>query len=243
MSEVFSMKVEKMVEKGLAAFIPVYEDGNVTKVFTGNGEQIVVRKTCRTVLKNLARFYGVDLVAIREKYGKPINKKQGVPIPMITNLLLIPVKVRKNPLGENDGTLGYVNFREIKEVADGEGGNCHITFQCDKGLLVLVSRATMREYMKNARLVESLYFNQHFRGYEAGINMAWGNLQEPGDKYIPRVFPTEKTPQENPSAEPDGRARLFPEETSFHHNEILLREYLLKLLIEIIHMQKNQAAK
>lgn len=237
------MKVEKMVEKGLAAFIPVYEDGNVTRIFTCDGQQILVRRTCRTVLKNLARFYGVDLVAVRERYGRSINKKQGVPIPMTTNLLLIPVKVRKNPLGENDGTLGYVNFREIKEVTDGEGGKCHITFQCDKDLLVLVSRATMNEYMKNARLVESLYLYQHFGRYDAGANMAWGNLQEPGGKYIPRVFPTEKTPQENPSPERSGRARLFPGETSFHHNEILLREYLLKLLIEIIHMQKNQAAK
>ncbi len=238
------MDIEEILQNGLAAFLPVYEDGNVTRVFTGNGDQILVRRTCKTVLRNLARFYGVDLSAVREYYGSSINKKQGVPIPMTANLLLIPVKVRKNPLGENDGTLGYVNFREIKQVANGEDGKCYITFQCDKDLLVLVSQATMREYMKNARLVESLFLNRHFYGCEAAaVNSAWGNLQETGSKYTARIFPPEKVPPEDLSIEAEGRAPLLPRESCFQYNEVLLREYLLKLLIEIIHMQKNQAAK
>jgi len=237
------MDIEDILKNDLAAFFPVYETGNVTRVFTGNGMQILVRRTCRTFLKNLARFYGVDLVAAREHYGRFINKKLGVPIPMTANLLLIPVKVRKNPLGKNDGTLGYMNFREIKQIADGKNGKCRITFQCDESLLVMVSQATMREYMKNARLVESLFLNQHFQGCEAGMNRACGHLQELGGKYTARIFPPEKSSQGNLSAEPEERAQLFPQENSLQHNEILLREYLLKLLIEIIRMQKNQAAK
>jgi hypothetical protein len=241
------MDIEEILQNGLAAFLPVYEDGNVTRVFTGNGEQILVRRTCKTVLRNLARFYGVDLSAVREYYGSSINKKQGVPIPMTANLLLIPVKVRKNPLGENDGTLGYVNFGEIKEVADGEAGKCHITFKCGKDLLVLVSQATMREYMKNARLVESLFLNRHFYGCEAAaVNSTWGNIQETGSKYTAstaRIFPPEKVPPEDLSIEAEEKAPLLPRESFLQLNEVLLREYLLKLLIEIIHMQKNQAAK
>lgn len=57
------MNVEDVFNNGLTALLPVYDDGNVTRVFTHNGEQALVRKTCKTVLKNLARFYGVDLAA------------------------------------------------------------------------------------------------------------------------------------------------------------------------------------
>ena len=73
----------------------------------------------------------MDLAALREFYGKAVNKKQGVPIPMTTNLLLIPVKARKNPLGENDGTFGYVNCKEIKYLNDAGSGGCRIIFQND----------------------------------------------------------------------------------------------------------------
>lgn len=197
------MNVAEVVEKGLAAFLPIYDDGNVTQVLTSCGKEFVVRKTCKTVLKNLARFYNVDLVAVREYYGKAVNKKQGVPIPLTTNLLLIPVKARKNPLGENDGTFGYVNFREIKQVADGTDGKCHIVFQSDAKLEVLLSKSTMMEYIKNARLVENIFLKRHFDGYK---------LCEEKAEYV------------------------------ISNNEMPLREYLLKLLLEIIHMQKNQAA-
>lgn len=197
------MNVAEVVEKGLAAFLPIYDDGNVTQVLTSCGKEFVVRKTCKTVLKNLARFYNVDLVAVREYYGKVVNKKQGVPIPLTTNLLLIPVKARKNPLGENDGTFGYVNFREIKQVADGTDGTCHIVFQSDAKLEVLLSKGTMMEYIKNARLVENIFLKRHFDGYK---------LCEEKAEYV------------------------------ISNNEMPLREYLLKLLLEIIHMQKNQAA-
>ena len=58
------MNVEEILETGLAAMVPVYEEGNVTKVFARDGTVFLIRKTCKTVLKNLARFYGVDLAAI-----------------------------------------------------------------------------------------------------------------------------------------------------------------------------------
>jgi len=205
------MDVAELVHEGLAAFIPVYDEGNVTHVITKKGKRFPIRRTCKTVLKNLARFYNVDLASIREYYGRAVNKKQGVPIPITTNLLLIPVKARKNPLGENDGTLGYVNFREIKQLEDGDGGCCRIIFQSDTKLEVAVSTVTMKEYIKNAQLVESIFLNRHFEGL--------GNT----NRYGP------------------------PSNASFSENdEDALREYLLKLVLETIHLiqkQKNQATK
>ena len=222
------MDVAELVNEGIAAFFPIYDGGNVTCVLTRSGKQLPIRRTCKTVLKNLARFYNIDLTAIREYYGKAVNKKQGVPIPMTTNLLLIPVKARKNPLGENDGTFGYVNFREIKQVEDGTQGSCHITFQSDKELEILVSKVTMKEYMKNAQLVENIFLNRHFGAYN-GSNRSWVQLNEHRNKYAAALNNEQKS--------------LLSKAESSSKNEDILREYLLKLLLEIIQLQKNQAAE
>ena len=133
-------------------------------------------------MKNLARLYGVDLVAARRYYGSCINKKQGIPIPFTANLLLIPVKVREYPLGKNDGTLGYMNFQEIKEVGDAEDGKCRIIFHSNQELSVLVKSGTMKEYMKNARLVEIIYLNRHFQRFEDTYEASAG-FRESGAKY------------------------------------------------------------
>jgi len=216
------MDMAKLMTEDLAAFFPVYDGGNVTWVITRSGREFPVRRTCKTVLKNLARFYNVDLAATRDYYGRAVNKKQGVPIPMTAKLLLIPVKVRKKPLGENDGTLGYVNFREIKELRGAAGGCCRIILENDRELEVHLSPATMREYMKNARLVESIFLKRHFEGYKL----------EDANKYM-----AELPEQYNMLQEAEGLAE---------NDEDPLREYLLKLFLELVQLirrQKNQAAR
>lgn len=213
------MDLAQLVTEGIAAFFPVYDKGNVTHVITRSGKEFPIKRTCKTVLKNLARFYNVDLAALREFYGKAVNKKQGVPIPMTTNLLLIPVKARKNPLGENDGTFGYVNFKEIKELNDAGSGGCRIIFQNDMELEVHVSVATMKEYVKNAHIVEGIFLKRHFEGYK-GEDRALDKFEEAN------------LPYEADSSPGD--------------DDELFREYLLKLVLEIVHLirrQKNQAAR
>lgn len=220
------MNVGKIIERGLTAFIPIYDNGNITKVFTVDGMEILVRKTCRTVLRNFARFYGVDLVAIREQYGALINKRLGIPIPMSAKILLIPVKVRNNPLGKNDGTLGYINFREIKQIEDAKNGRCLVMFQYNKNLTIMVSSATMKEYLKNAKLVENHYLKQHFCGSREELNRTYKNLQEPSVSYIHGI---------SPSGNDEKGSTLESIE-----NEGLSRDYLIKLLIDTILMLKNQ---
>lgn len=157
------MAIEDLLELSLAAMLPVYEGGNATRIIASDGTEEMDPRTCRTVLKNLARIYGIDLAATRKSYGRAINKRHAVPIPFGANLVLIPVKIREKPLGENDGTFGYVNFRDIRQV-DGAGLRaCRVALRCDKTIDILVSRDTVLEYMKNARLVESIYMGRHFQ--------------------------------------------------------------------------------
>lgn len=155
-------RLEDVLDMGLAALLPVYDGGNVTRLITSGGEQIIDPRTPRTVIRNLARIFGVDLAAIREQYGKPLNKRNIIPLPFAADFVLIPVKVRQQPLGQNDGTLGYVVFREIVRVEKVDNKSSSIILKSGVAIPTVVSEATVKEYIKNARLVENLYMSRHF---------------------------------------------------------------------------------
>lgn len=174
--------LEQILEEGLSAMVPVYEGGNVTQIVKNDGSRVVLPRTCKTVLKNIARVYGVDIAATRRVYRDTVNKKHRVPLPFTAALVLIPMKMREHPLGDNDGTLGYVNYRQIGEVEVAQGG-CRICLKCGQGVASLVSRATVREYMKNAQLVEKLYIERHLPGtlYERDTEGGGYGIRPHGD--------------------------------------------------------------
>jgi hypothetical protein len=154
--------LKEVVQRGIAAMLPVYDGGNVTRLITNSGEQIIKKRTCKTVLKRLARLYGVDLPAVRQLYRKPLNKKLSIPIPLGMDILLIPLKFREKPLGANDGTLGYVNFEQIGRVVSEDKSTPLINLKSGVVVRPLVSKDTVLEYMKNARFVKKLYVKRHF---------------------------------------------------------------------------------
>lgn len=174
--------LEETVKRGIAAMLPVYNGGNVTKIITADGQEIIDRKTCRTVLRNIAQIYNVDLSAIRRHYRKPLNKKLGVPIPLSMDILLIPIKFRKKPLGANDGTLGYVNLGQIQGVMPEGRTTSLINLKSGVVIRSLVSRNTVLEYIKNARLVKNLYINKHF-DVEGEHRLFQHFVKEMGDRY------------------------------------------------------------
>ncbi|MDI3480942.1 MAG: hypothetical protein PWQ97_597 [Tepidanaerobacteraceae bacterium] len=223
------MVIEDMLELGVAAMLPVYEGGNVTRLIASDGTEMVDSRTCRTVLKYFARLFGIDLSAVRKSYGKAINKRHAVPIPFGANMILVPVKIRKNPLGENDGTFGYVNFKEVLRI-DGENCNfSHITLKCGKTVDILSSRSTMLEYMKNARLVESLYMQRHFYGASAECKGA--------------SFSSPIGQEQDVLREGRDNLRFIKEKGLLGENlqdqDDLLRIYLLELLVKVLLQHKD----
>ncbi|HHW02455.1 MAG TPA: hypothetical protein GXX35_06560 [Thermoanaerobacterales bacterium] len=245
------MVLDDFLELGVAAILPIYESGNVTRLVACDGTEMTDKRTCRTVLKYFARIYGIDLPAIRESYGRAINKRHAVPVPFGANMILIPVKIRKKPLGENDGTFGYVNFREVHGVEDAGGRASRIVLRCGKTVDILASRATVLEYMKNARLVENLYMHRHFHGNveapsvagcgAAGYDAVKAKNAETTAKYD-TFYPASK--------QGDGLLRegsedlrfllengLLQEDTQLHDD--LLRVYLLELLVKVLLQRKN----
>ncbi|ADL07251.1 hypothetical protein [Thermosediminibacter oceani] len=153
---------EVLIKAGIAAVVPVYEAGagNVTLVITSDGKEHLIGNTTRTVIRRIARAYGVDLAAVRENYGRAVNRRNYVPVPLSPSLILIPVKFRERPLGENDGTVGYLSYYEIRDIEE-NGSFCRVLLACGKWLRVLLGKATLLEYMKDARLIAGIYEEKH----------------------------------------------------------------------------------
>ena len=205
--------LEDVLGKGLAAIMPVYENGNVTRLVDSNGLDMVDQRTCRTVLKNLAGIYGIDLTSVRHSYGLAINKKNSVPLPFAVDLVLIPVKMRENPLGKSDGTLGYVNFKEIDEVVYTDDKGCDVLLKSGIMVRVFVSKPTMQDYVKNAQIVESIYVDRHFKTSTRDLSPS--KVKEECSSYVNK--------------------------NEYICDEAYFRRYLLELLREILKLQKDQA--
>ena len=47
--------LDEVIEKGIAAMLPVYDRGNVTKLITIDGDEIINKRTCRTCLLYTSR--------------------------------------------------------------------------------------------------------------------------------------------------------------------------------------------
>lgn len=219
------MKLDGILDMGLGAILPIYERGNVTKVISRDGSKFIDKRTLKTVLKNIARFYSVDLRATRKQYGKFVNKRHSIPLPLAADLILIPVKVREKPLGKNDGTLGYVNFFEIVQVEDKVNSSSSIILKSGDNIITLLGHATILEYVKNARLVEKLYLSRHFHGTDNSIVIKESDFE--------REYCIEMC-KDNP-------VKTCPWERPCKYDETFLRGYLMELLMEIIRQQENQA--
>ena len=116
--------IQSYLAEGVAALLPDYwgeESG--TQVFTLQG----VHRDSRSLpwlAEVLARFYRLDLAAVRRHTGRMLELRHHIPLPLADGLVLLPVKVRQAAvLGEH--TAGYVNLLRVEKVeaVEGDGGD------------------------------------------------------------------------------------------------------------------------
>ena len=116
--------VRQYLEKGLVVLLPAYRDGDGgTQVFTLQGAHHDPR-SLSWLVEVLARFYRLDLAAVRRHTGRLLELSHHIPLPLAEGLVLLPVKVRQAAaLGEN--TTGYVNLLQVEGVkaVNGENGS------------------------------------------------------------------------------------------------------------------------
>jgi hypothetical protein len=76
-------------------------------------------RDCRSLpwlVELLARFYGLDLAAVRRRVGRQLELRHHIPLPLAEGLVLLPVKVRQAEI-PGEITTGYVNLLQVEKVA------------------------------------------------------------------------------------------------------------------------------
>jgi hypothetical protein len=156
----------------LAMLMPIYVPGggDMTEIVTEGGERWIDPRPVPLVLKSVARYYGVDLVAVRERYGDILGRRLNVPLPLSPHLVLIPLKMRL-PRVQKDGTTGYVATRCIERIRPCEEPNrCCLLLGGVVEVECLQSLEFVKQQVRRARIVETFYRERMSLGATAGLS-------------------------------------------------------------------------
>ncbi len=141
----------------IAAIEPCYgkEGGNATRIYTNCGKVMDDRRRVRTVVQNVCKYFGCDLILLRKSYGEYLGCSQSVPLPLSLNLVLVPVKMRC-PQFEKDGALGFLNLCAVKDVVDLEGeseaGKCRVLLEGGLSITVFYSKRCVENRLAKGRM-------------------------------------------------------------------------------------------
>lgn len=147
--------MENLVSKGIIALVPVYikDSGNGTYAYTKEGI-VELKRTIKTVVKNLCEFYYLDLKSCNKIYGSLLSSKYRPPIPFNKDNIFIQLKTR-TPIGRHDGAHGYFNINSIKSIKL-KGKNTIIYLCNNQELEVLMAIHTVERYINNGEIVKKL---------------------------------------------------------------------------------------
>jgi len=162
--------LEDIVDEGLACLVPEYLKavGNVTRVVSIKGEDIVEKKSVKSILRRLARIYAVDIISLRSKYGKIIGQKNIVPLPFSSELILVPFKTR-TPMAPWDGTIGYISYSQIEKIKEDSEDGVIIALKCGLSIKALCRKATAEKHLRDAGVVCRAYMDMYRRHEQQSI--------------------------------------------------------------------------
>lgn len=142
--------MKEILEGQVEAINPIYTDegANFTIIKRTDGD-ILIKKSTRSVLKDICKRYHYDLSSSNKTYGEMLGIKKTPPIPFTKELILMAVKTRI-PIGKDDGAFSYVNIEKIQEVK-----NKTIYFKDGHSLKVLSVDKTILKNIKLAKLLKT----------------------------------------------------------------------------------------
>lgn len=95
---------------------PIYcEYGDITELYTVNGEVRLDRRSIRSVRKAFLRSYAIDQAAQAEVVKTRIGRAGAVPFYIDTRRVFVALKMRK-AISSNDVSYGYLDINFIENV-------------------------------------------------------------------------------------------------------------------------------
>ena len=96
------------MKKEIAALIPAShpQGGEATLLITVKGEKILDRRSTNWIMKRLAEYHNIDLLAIKKNYGPLLDKKRYIPLPLSQKLVYLP-NAKTNTVPKNEKMLMF----------------------------------------------------------------------------------------------------------------------------------------
>ena len=153
--------MEEILKEGIAAFLPEYIDlkGNCTIVYGKNAKKIIVEKSIKTVIKQIARYYMLDLNEAKKRYKPLVFSSNLIPIALSKWDVFVPVKTRK-PMYKNDGAFGYMNIKYVKDIKYIKDST-YIYLTNGICIKALCSISTVEKHIRNGHII-SRCFEERF---------------------------------------------------------------------------------
>ncbi len=147
----------------LALYPFLAEDGgNYTRVLLLDEEAMVDTRKTKTVLTHLARNFSLDLTLVKARGRKVLHCSREVPLVIMSELVLLPVKRREPPM-KDAGSMGYVVLSQIAGWDDSPeaGFRTRILFHNQNYLDILTSQTTFRKRIAEAEQLLGDYHRRH----------------------------------------------------------------------------------
>ncbi len=106
--------VKQYLDEKLQALVPVYTENDRTIVLTAAAEHREPRTLPRLVEK-IAACYCIDLGELRRQCRELLGIKRYFPLPLSSDLVLLPVKLRQAEL-TGELTFGFVNLAQVESL-------------------------------------------------------------------------------------------------------------------------------
>lgn len=143
------------------AFIPenVEGEGDRSFVLLKNGQRHGIDETAPWFLNRLVCFFGYDLTKLREIYARVTGRKYLLPLPLTSELTLLPLKVRV-PIG-NQAASGWFVAEHIRDMRSLNHIKTELRLNGGHEVTVLWSRESCEAMYRNAALAKAAWRKLH----------------------------------------------------------------------------------
>ncbi len=121
-------------------------EGRVSQVYVPGDNFYDPRRVC-SLVEAAARYFAVDLVALRQRCKELLDRSNYLPLPISTHLVLVPLTL--GTLGEKTG---FINLLALDKV-QAQGKHCTILLKDGVALPCRLSPGTVKQRMVQARFV------------------------------------------------------------------------------------------